>query len=345
MALPFVFANVSVLLTTSLDADFNALGAMATIPCTASGTNTIALTPNSNTPTISAYTTMSPIFAFIAAGSNSGATTINVSGVGAKTLYKTNGATAVGSGDIISGSLYLVNYNPALNASAGGFVLINPSLAQSAPTVTVLTSTSPATYTAPAGVVRQRVRLIAGGGGGGAQATNAGTAGANTSFQPNATGTAWTCVGGSGGAVGNVNGGVGGAGGTGGTDGSTTSATKVVRLTGAKGGTGQGGSGSGAGAGGAGASSPFGGAAPGGANTVSAPAAAALATGSGGGGVASGGGLNSGGGGAGEYLELWCFNMSSAAYTVGALGAGGVAGTLTGGAGAAGTIIIEEFYI
>lgn len=210
------------------------------------------------------------------------------------------------------------------------------------PTVQTFTSGTAQTYTAAAGVVRQRVRLIGGGGGGGAIITNAGTTGGTTSFQVNGTGTAWTCIGGTGGAIGSASGGVGGAGGTGGTDGST--GTKIVRFSGSKGGTGQGGSGSGNGSGSFGGSGPFGGAGAGGATNVSGPTAAIANTGSGGGGVATNSGSSSGGGGSGEYVEFWVTGMTTATYTVGALGAGGVAGTLAGGAGAAGTIIVEEFY-
>ena len=56
--------------------------------------------------------------------------------------------------------------------------------------------------------------------------------------------------------------------------------------------------------------------------------------------------MNSGGGGgAGGYCELWV-NAPAATYTyaVGAGGAGGAAGTYAGGNGAAGLVIVEEFY-
>lgn len=204
----------------------------------------------------------------------------------------------------------------------------------------------PLTYTAPAGVLRQRVRLIAGGGGGGAQITNAGTTGGTTSFQVNATGTAWTVVGGAGGAIGSGGsiGALGGVGGTGGVDGATTNCTKIVRLSGSIGGTSQGGSGSGNVVGGAGGSSPFGGAAQSKGAGSGQATAATVNTGSGGAGMGTSGGVSSGGGGSGEYLELWCFGMTTATYTIGALGAGGVAGTVAGGNGAAGIAIVEEFY-
>lgn len=126
MALPFVFANVTELDTPQLDAVFNALGALVVIPCTATGTNTLALTPAANCPTITAYANYSPVFAFVSPNSNTGSVTINVSGVGAKNVYKNNGQTALVANDFIVGNLYYVGYNSALNASAGGFVILNP---------------------------------------------------------------------------------------------------------------------------------------------------------------------------------------------------------------------------
>lgn len=210
------------------------------------------------------------------------------------------------------------------------------------PTVQRLLSGTAQTYTSPAGVVRHRVWQIAGGAGGGAQATNPGTAGGDTSFQVNATGTAWTCIGGTGGAVSANNGGQGGAGGTGGTDGST--GTKIDRCAGSKGGTGQGGSGAGNLIGGPGGSSPKGGAGQSTTSGAGSPTAAIVNSGSGGAGIGTAGGTASGGGGSGEWVSFWVAGMTTATYTVGALGAGGVAGTLAGGAGGSGIIIVEEFY-
>lgn len=335
MALPWTFANATTLFTSRLDDNYNALGALTVIPCTATGTNTIALTPAANTPTISAYSNLAPVFLFLAAASNSGATTVNVNGIGAKNLYKNNGATAVGSGDIVIGGLYLVSYNSALNGAVGGFVVDNPATtaAQNTTTTRLITG-GPLTYTSPAGVVRHRVRMVGGGGGGGAQATNAGSNGTSSSFQVNGTGTAWTAVFGNGGPSGSATT-TGGIGGTGGIDGTT--GNLVVRFTGGKG------DGSATGASvytGRGGISAFGGSAP--AFLNNAGIAAAANTGGGGsGGVSTSGG---GGGGAGEYVEFWVTGMTTATYTVGAGGAGGTAGTLAGGAGAAGIIVVEELY-
>lgn len=339
MALPFPLANVSVLRTPDIDANNAALGALTVIPCTATGTNTIALTPAANTPTISAYSNLTPVFAFIAAASNSGATTININGLGAKNLYKNNGATAAGSGDIVVNGLYLISYNSALNGAVGGFVLDNPSASTfSNTTTTRLITGGPLTYTPPAGAVRFRVRMVGGGGGGGATVTNAGVIGTATSFQVNATGTAWTAA--PGGAGPTAGTGAAGAGGTGGTDGST--GNLVARIPGANGSRGLGQIN---GLGGYGGSSVFGG---GGDQVTNATNGVAAKTNTGSGGSSAGinaGANPPGGGGAGEYVEFWVTGMTTATYTVGPGGAGGAAGTNSGGAGATGIIIIEEFYL
>lgn len=206
-----------------------------------------------------------------------------------------------------------------------------------APTVQRLLSGTAATYTAPTGMVRARVRMVGGGGGGGATTANPGTAGTASSFQVNASGTAWTAaLGGAGPTAGT---GAAGAGGTGGTDGST--GTLVTRVPGANGSRGLG---QVNGLGGYGGSSVFGG---GGDQVTNAINGVAAKTNTGSGGSSAG--INSaanppGGGGAGEYVEFWVTGMTTATYTVGAKGTGGAAGTNAGGDGAAGIILIEEFY-
>lgn len=205
--------------------------------------------------------------------------------------------------------------------------------------ITRLLSGTAQTYTATVGCTRQRVTIWGPGGGGGAQVTNAGAAGsADTSFQVNATGTAWTAVKGSGGPSGSANT-SGGVGGTGGTDGSI--GTLINRITGMRGGPSQGGSVTSAGIGGPAAMIGVAGA-------VSATGATggAAPTNSGGGGACGGttGSGYGGGGGGGEWVQFWVTGMTSALYTIGLGGAGGAAGTVAGGVGAAGGATIEEFF-
>ncbi len=201
-----------------------------------------------------------------------------------------------------------------------------------------LLSGSAATYTATVGCTRQCVTMWAGGGGGGAQATNNGTNGGTSSFQVNSTGTAWTCIGGTGG----TNGGGSVQSGTGGTGGTTGAGTLVHRADGSTGGA----SWTGAGAQMPGIGGTAFGAGQGGTMSVNPAAGTNAPTNSGGGGsgaFAAGTGAGGGGGG-GEYVEFWVTGMTTATYTVGAAGAGGAAGTRAGGNGAAGAIIVEEFF-
>lgn len=102
------------------------VGTSRLIPCEATGKNTITLTPLSPSPAIEKYQAFDA-FVFVAAQTSDGSVTATV--VPAKgTLatikaYKSSGATQAGSGDVVSGSLYLAVYNDALDSAAGGLVL------------------------------------------------------------------------------------------------------------------------------------------------------------------------------------------------------------------------------
>ena len=97
---------------------------------TATGTaNGIVVTANS------AFTTLANgrIVAFIAASDNTGATTMNVNSTGAKAVrvMTSSGDTALGGGEIQAGGVFLCIYNTALNSSAGGWLLLNPTFGSS----------------------------------------------------------------------------------------------------------------------------------------------------------------------------------------------------------------------
>lgn len=93
---------------------------------TIAGTNTITAQA---TPTLTAYTTGQE-FTFIAAGTNTGATTINIDSVGAKNIFF-NGAACVG-GEITSGKIYTAIYDGTqfnlVNDSAVGQPHLTPAL-------------------------------------------------------------------------------------------------------------------------------------------------------------------------------------------------------------------------
>lgn len=102
------------------------MGLLGTIPCSATGTNTIALTPLTAAfaPNITAYTNYLE-FSFVAPNTTTNTTTINVAGVGAKNAYLTDGTTQVGSGTLTAGAYYVASYSSALNSGVGGFFVSN----------------------------------------------------------------------------------------------------------------------------------------------------------------------------------------------------------------------------
>ena len=207
------------------------------------------------------------------------------------------------------------------------------SISITAPTVQRFTSGSAQTYNTPANVRYLRVQMVGGGGGGGAVTVNVGTAGGDTIFDT------WTAIKGNGGGIGSNP-----TGGNGGTSGVNGTGILVNRVDGAKGG---GGATNGGAAvtvsGGGGGVSFFGGAGAG--VQQAAGTAAATNSGSGGGGGSQSAGQAAGGGGAGEYVEFLITSpAASYTYTVGAKGTGGTAGTVAGGDGGAGIIIVTEYY-
>jgi hypothetical protein len=127
MALPITFANVAggSEALALLDTQFAAVAAMGVIPCTATGVNSITLTPNPNTPTINAYTDLAPSFIFAAVGTSNGNVQIQYAALGLRQAYKWNGTVAAGAGDLVNGGVYAATFLTALNAGSGGFV-VNP---------------------------------------------------------------------------------------------------------------------------------------------------------------------------------------------------------------------------
>lgn len=140
MALPTIFNN----LTTNpsslslFDANFNAVAAMGTTQCTATGTNTIALAQNANQPTLAAYVNYLA-FSFVALNTSTGSVTANVNSIGALPVYLQDSVTQAGSGNIVTGVYYEIIYNSALNSGSGGFQIISGNTAAS-PTLTSLTN-------------------------------------------------------------------------------------------------------------------------------------------------------------------------------------------------------------
>jgi len=98
-------------------AQYGQLQANATTIATVTGTDTLT---GSLTPALTAYATGN-LFSFVAANTNTGAATINLNSLGAKSITK-SGTTALAAGDIVSGQVYLIEYDGTR------FQLINPSI-------------------------------------------------------------------------------------------------------------------------------------------------------------------------------------------------------------------------
>lgn len=321
--------------------------------------------------------------AFKATGSSSGVVTINVSALGAKKAFSTDGTTQLTTGDITSGKYYSLIYDSSLDAAAGGFMLdgsgnfLTSAAAAStyAPLASPTFTGTPSLPTGTTGVTQS--------------AADSSTKLATTAFAKTVM-TKQTFTSGSGTyttpssvlylKVRMVGGGGGGAGsgsapsaatdGGDSTFGTLTAAKGVKGVVGAAGGAGGAGTngdlnltgGAGGAAtstvvsmmGGDGGESAFGGNGRAGAatnGTANAGTAAVTNSGSGGGGASSSSsnGNSGSGGGAGAYVEKLITSPSATySYGVGAAGSGGGAGGsggAAGGNGGSGLIIVEEYYI
>lgn len=135
--LPFVFANQTQPNLEWLDADFNAVGALTTLPCIIAGTNAITLAQTINTPAISAYGNYLR-FSGIIAVDNTGATTAQVGSLGALPVYKDTvaGPVALTGGELQAGNYAVFTYDSALNSGGGGFHVSVPTSGGGVGTVT-----------------------------------------------------------------------------------------------------------------------------------------------------------------------------------------------------------------
>lgn len=102
------------------------VGTNRVIPCNASGTNTLTVTPLDSGPLIEKYVDFE-MFGFVAENSSSGAVTATVvprkGALATLKVYASDGAVQATSGDIIAGSFYWLVYCDHLDTAAGGFVL------------------------------------------------------------------------------------------------------------------------------------------------------------------------------------------------------------------------------
>lgn len=124
---PYPFGNaVSPEQMQYLDLMFNQAASMMSVPCSASGTNAISLTPLVNCPNLSAYSELGG-YRFKAIGNSTGPVTAQYNGLGFLNVYHADGLTQCSTGDFISGQQYVLTYSLALNGGAGGFFQESPS--------------------------------------------------------------------------------------------------------------------------------------------------------------------------------------------------------------------------
>lgn len=128
MTLPTTFNTVSSPATgAELDGNFAAVGALGTVQCVATGSNTIVLTPVPGYPAVTAYGLPYPVrFGFTAAGGSTLSVTVQVGSLAALPLYTSNGTSQAGNGSLLSGIYYEIAYVSTYNTGTGGFVLVAP---------------------------------------------------------------------------------------------------------------------------------------------------------------------------------------------------------------------------
>jgi hypothetical protein len=114
---------------------------------TASGTNTITA---SVSPSLTAYSA-GQMFGFVAANTNTGATTINISSLGAKSIVTPLGA--LNAGDLQSGYFYIIYYDGTNFQLLGVSTALTTLTVSGALTVTVIKETTTISATAATGTI------------------------------------------------------------------------------------------------------------------------------------------------------------------------------------------------
>ena len=109
---PNVFANQTSPSMGELDTNFQFAAMLGVIPCTASGTNTYALTPSAVAPNVTSYQNYM-LFSWVVPNASTSSVAINVAGLGAIPLYLPSGIQA-GSGALASGDLIICAYNSTI---------------------------------------------------------------------------------------------------------------------------------------------------------------------------------------------------------------------------------------
>lgn len=125
MALSTTFGPLTAATGAELDTNFAQVGALTTIQCSATGTNSIVLTPAANQPSVGGYGLPNPVkFGFSAPATTTGSVTLQIGSLGFLPVYTPNGSQAT-SGTMASGNYYEVTYTTGsiYNSGNGAWVL------------------------------------------------------------------------------------------------------------------------------------------------------------------------------------------------------------------------------
>lgn len=109
----------------NLDNDFAALTPAVVLPCTATGTNLITLTPVTGTLNVTTGYTDKEMYSFDAPATSTGVMTLQVQALPALKLFKAGGVSQATTGDIVNTQFYIVAYQAALDSANGGFVIVS----------------------------------------------------------------------------------------------------------------------------------------------------------------------------------------------------------------------------
>ncbi|HKD46438.1 MAG TPA: hypothetical protein VKB67_02010 [Rhizomicrobium sp.] len=112
---------------SALDTQFTNVATGMSLPCTATGTNAISLTPLTSFPALLAYTELGG-YRFVAAGNSTAPVTLQYNGLGLLPVYHADGTTQASTADLVAGEQYIATFHQALNSGSGGFYLESPSV-------------------------------------------------------------------------------------------------------------------------------------------------------------------------------------------------------------------------
>src|SRR5258708_19337891 len=128
MAFTTIFANLPGSPATNpaslLDSAFNRVGQIAVVPCDVTGTNTLTLTPQANTPPITAYTNHTPVFSSIIGNISTGLVTAQIGSLPLLPVFKPDGVTECSVNDLRAGRLLQLVYESTLSGGTGGFIFL-----------------------------------------------------------------------------------------------------------------------------------------------------------------------------------------------------------------------------